>query len=311
MEKGIVKWFNDEKGFGFIEQDYGPDVFVHYSAIQNRGDFKTLAEGERVLFDVIDGPKGPAADNVRSYQDEDSELNEIPLNESHVALTIVDGKARLVTIEKDGSLQYLDSFKNLHNILYITSSETIAFQAAIEELEYLVNDEKSKEKDFQNFFEQHPDFILNNDYKKAHPHISLHSDDGETLIPDFVLEPVEQNSLCDLLELKLPTAKLYVIKKNRPRFSAAVFEAIAQLREYSNYFEEKNNREKLQNKYGLLAFRPKMFVIIGRKGSVDPILKRRIESDINSTTVKTYDDLIEIAKNKVKKMKNGGVNCND
>ena len=61
--EGTVKWFNASKGFGFIEQDNGGDVFVHYSAIQSDG-FKTLDEGARVQFEVVDGPKGPAADNV-------------------------------------------------------------------------------------------------------------------------------------------------------------------------------------------------------------------------------------------------------
>ena len=65
MKEGTVKWFNASKGFGFIEQDEGNDVFVHYSAIKEDG-YKSLEEGARVRFDVVDGPKGPAADNVVS-----------------------------------------------------------------------------------------------------------------------------------------------------------------------------------------------------------------------------------------------------
>jgi len=63
MSEGTVKWFNESKGFGFIEQDGGQDVFVHYSAIQGNG-FKTLQEGDRVSFEVVEGQKGPAAENV-------------------------------------------------------------------------------------------------------------------------------------------------------------------------------------------------------------------------------------------------------
>ena len=64
MATGSVKWFNESKGFGFIAQVGGGDVFVHYSSITGSG-FKTLAEGERVEFDVTQGPKGPQASNVR------------------------------------------------------------------------------------------------------------------------------------------------------------------------------------------------------------------------------------------------------
>ena len=63
MANGIVKWFNDRKGFGFIEQEDGADVFVHHSAI-NADGFKSLSEGDRVSFDVEQGQKGPNAANV-------------------------------------------------------------------------------------------------------------------------------------------------------------------------------------------------------------------------------------------------------
>ena len=63
MASGTVKWFNEAKGFGFISQEGGEDVFVHFSTIQGNG-FKTLAEGEPVEFDLVQGQKGPAAENV-------------------------------------------------------------------------------------------------------------------------------------------------------------------------------------------------------------------------------------------------------
>ena len=63
MANGTVKWFNDSKGFGFIEQEDGSDVFVHFSEIQSDG-FKSLQEGDKVAFDIEQGQKGPAATNV-------------------------------------------------------------------------------------------------------------------------------------------------------------------------------------------------------------------------------------------------------
>ena len=63
MATGTVKWFNEKKGFGFITEDGGNDVFVHYSAIKGDG-FKTLVEGDKVTFEVVNGPKGPQASNV-------------------------------------------------------------------------------------------------------------------------------------------------------------------------------------------------------------------------------------------------------
>jgi CspA family cold shock protein len=62
---GTVKWFNDQKGYGFLAREGGKDVFVHHSAIEGQGGFRSLTEGDRVEFSIEEGPKGPAAANVR------------------------------------------------------------------------------------------------------------------------------------------------------------------------------------------------------------------------------------------------------
>ncbi len=64
MAKGKVKWFNATKGFGFISTEEGEDVFVHYSALEDNGEFRTLDEGQEVEFEVVEGTKGPQASNV-------------------------------------------------------------------------------------------------------------------------------------------------------------------------------------------------------------------------------------------------------
>ncbi len=67
MQNGKVKWFNNEKGFGFIEVEGGEDVFVHFTAIQGEG-YKSLEEGEEVTFEIVDGERGPQATNVQKVQ---------------------------------------------------------------------------------------------------------------------------------------------------------------------------------------------------------------------------------------------------
>jgi CheY-like chemotaxis protein len=222
-----------------------------------------------------------------------------------IAIALFDNTIKLVSLTPDGNYYFLDEEQNLHKIVYVVSSETSALQRAIEELESLINNPKSKENEFQDFFERNPDFILNDDYKAAHPHLVLTKDDGGALIPDFVLEPIDQNALCDLLELKLPSAQVFVLKKSRKRFSSAVLEACAQLREYNIFFDEAKNREAIKERYGLFSYKPKMFVIIGRRGTVNPIDARNIQGDIPNLHLRNYDDIVNRMKARLDAMKKG------
>ena len=174
-----------------------------------------------------------------------------------------------------GKYSFLDDNQKYHSIIYRSFSETIILQEAINEFEYLINSSKTNEDDFQNFFERNPEFVLNDDYKQAHSHITLAKEDNKSLIPDFVLEPINQDEFCDLLEIKLPSAKTYIMKKSREHFSAAITEAAAQLRTYRDYFNEEKNRNKFKETYpSLKVYKPKMFIIIGRHGNENPIIKR-------------------------------------
>jgi hypothetical protein len=225
-------------------------------------------------------------------------------DEQRVALALFGPIIKLVSLSPDGQVQFLDEQQKSHNLLYVLSAETVEVERAVEELEYLMNDPRASESDFQNFFERHPDFILNDEYREAYPHLILENAEGDHLIPDFILQPVNQSALCDLLELKLPSAEVFVLKKNRPRYSAAVYEAAAQLREYSRYFDEATNRIRFRDKYPLLnVYRPRMFVIIGRQGVESPTVARAVETDMPDICLRTYDDVLRRAKWKLDRMK--------
>src|ERR1041385_4388983 len=125
------------------------------------------------------------------------------------------------------------------------------------------------------------------------------------LKPDFVLEPIDQDSLCDLLDLKLPSAQLFVLKKNRPRFSAAVYEAAAQLREYRRFFDEERNRRKFEEAYPhLRAYKPRMFVIIGRRSTASALVQRDIRVHEPELFLRTYDEILLRMKWKLDQTKN-------
>jgi len=298
--RGEVKWFNNNKGFGFLTQTDGQDVFVHFSWVQRRAS-KELYEGEAVEFTVVKGAKGLQAHDVvplvevEGRDDAESEF---------LAFTLIEDRVRLVSLTRDGTYQFLDVAQTLHGIFYV-ASETRALEGAVDELESLLNSASAKEAEFQDFFERYPQFVLNDEYKAAHPHIVLERTDAEPLIPDFILEPVDQGALCDLLEIKLPAAEIFVLKKNRMRFSAAVLEACAQLREYATFFDSEENRRRVAETHGLTAYKPKMMVVIGRRGSVSPVAIRKMEMDMPALQLRTYDAVLARAQQRLVAMKRG------
>jgi hypothetical protein len=110
-----------------------------------------------------------------------------------------------------------------------------------------------------------------------------------------MLQPFDDD-LCDLLELKLPHEPIVVGRANRKRFSSAVQEAVAQLRTYRDYFDDRSRREEIQRRYGIRAYRPRMAVVIGRLTAMDPIEYRRIADGQKEVRIMTYDDLLKRAR---------------
>lgn len=157
-----------------------------------------------------------------------------------------------------------------------------------------MNDPSTKERDYQEFFEKNPHFLKGLQYNRvvAQPMLEREPEEAGNLIPDFFLQPLD-SQYADILDLKLPTEKLIVGSKDRLHFSAAVHNAIAQVREYRDYFEDPLNRKKVFEKYGLTSYRPSAAIIIGRtpEDITDEKIKQIAESNPSYLKIITYDQL--------------------
>lgn len=171
---------------------------------------------------------------------------------------------------------------------------TSFWRQQLETFEYLLNNPSTKERDYQEFFEKNPHFLKGLQYNRvvAQPMLEGEPEEAGNLIPDFFLQPLD-SQYADILDLKLPTEKLIVGSKNRLHFSAAVHNAIAQVREYRDYFEDPLNRKKVFEKYGLTSYRPSVAIIIGRtpEDITYEKIKQIAESNPSYLKIITYDQL--------------------
>lgn len=170
-------------------------------------------------------------------------------------------------------------------------------ESSMEEIEYLINT-GSPEKEFQHFFERNPEFLLVlGNYQGLHPQLILHEDSGERLIPDFFLERIDSD-MCDICDLKRPTAALVRRQERRERFGDVVMEGVAQLERYRNWFEDSQHRSVFRRKYGLTAYRPRVVLIIGRRADFFSEVERlRLAGLLSShVDVRTYDDVLTVVR---------------
>ncbi|MBX2835097.1 MAG: DUF4263 domain-containing protein [Micavibrio sp.] len=289
------------KGLNLYVEDAGSGVFWHVHKnhkdkqsgfVKSRSSARRMAEESARKRLGIKRPLFPKL----SFSIEDVDF---------LGLTEINGKIRLISLKSDGTYKLADEDNLLRPSSFCSSSlllpvyfENKKILNTIEEFEYLINKTDTKEADLQDFFVCHPDFILFDDYKKAHSQIILSSEEFgmDKLIPDFILEPHKPNILSDILEIKLPKAKLVSLRKNRERFSSFVSDACAQLREYSSYFDNPKHRENIKSSFGLHLYQPRLILIIGRRPEIDPITLQKMYSDLNSVTLLTYDDVLDRAK---------------
>lgn len=170
-------------------------------------------------------------------------------------------------------------------------------QDQILELEDMIN-KNALEHDFQRFFEINPSFITAlGDYKAIHSQLVLKEENGSDLIPDFFLEKIDSN-LTDICDLKRANVKLKRIQKNRNRFANSIYEAIAQLSFYRDWFEDKRNRDLFFNNTKLKSYRPKVILVIGRNQDYYNDIERiKLEGQIPSwVNIKTYDNILSKAR---------------
>jgi len=245
------------------------------------------------------------AEHVAHAIKDANELQRRSISKEYIGLALIEGKYRLIRMIADGTWCYLDHSSRLYDLIYTASSETRALEYAIEELEDLLNSRSTREEDLQRFFEDNPDFITSDDHIAARADVYLTREGEPTLKPDFMLKPRDPQRTGDILELKLPSAQIYVLKSRRVRLSQAVMEARAQLMEYARYFDEAANREFVEGTYGIFAYRPRMFVLIGRRGDISPIIRRRAELTADDLHVFTYDDIIQRMRHKIRSMTDG------
>lgn len=166
----------------------------------------------------------------------------------------------------------------------------------LEEFQFIINNSGTREHHIQKFLESHPNFLRGINYENIYPQLVLERDDGSSLKPDFILEPYD-DEFCDILDVKLPTQKLFVGRKDRVSLAAGLHQVAAQLREYANYFENKKYRKFVQEKYGLRVYRPRLIALVGhnmREMSNEQF--RRAMTVYDNLQFMTFDQLVMHAK---------------
>jgi len=184
---------------------------------------------------------------------------------------------------------------------YTVDRDIVGIQYEVEQFEVLINNPDVSELDLQRFFVENPHFLIATRLLQPLPHVALVDRGGKVLIPDFVLKPIVasiRDSNWEVLDLKLPQAKLLAGPRDHVRFSRDVVQAIAQVKDYKDYFEDPRNSDQVQLILGHRLRHPRLGVLIGRLPSsvteVEELEKQQTREP--GVRIVTYDEILETQK---------------
>jgi Shedu protein SduA, C-terminal len=173
-----------------------------------------------------------------------------------------------------------------------------AFEGELRSLELLVR-RNAREEDIQQWLERHPEVFHALGYAKIFPKVVLQRADGGNLIPDFILQPCD-DVWCDVLDIKRPEPNIVAGPSDRKRFSAAVAELQAQLREYAAYFENPKLAQAVEKKYGIKCYKPKLIGVIGKEiPANDSPEMRRLMTSYSDAEILSFDKLIARSRSRL------------
>ncbi len=225
------------------------------------------------------------------------------LNKSLLAELFID-----VNRQNAYALPYLsgsfDEFQNFNEASFIrpTISAPIIYQSQrtkLLEFTELLKKEKIKENEIQKFLEQNPFIFESLNYKAIRAQVVLERDDGTSLRPDFFLQPFGED-WWDILDLKLPNKSVIVGARDRKHFSAAVTEGLAQVREYSAYFENEIYQKRIEEKYGIKCYKPNVKLVIGKEfDNSDKNQVKRLMTSYEKSHILTFDQLVKTVKERL------------
>lgn len=206
-----------------------------------------------------------------------------------------DGRMEVSLQLEDGSWAFADGQVLLPSMLCLFTVSR--WGSVLRELEALVNDPRTREEDLQHFLESYPELIAGDEYDRVVPQATIAREDGSFWHTDFVLAPFDQANFCKVLELKLPTVALTGLpRRSHVTFSAKIWSAICQLRDYATAFEAPAVRERFQKRYGLDVYRPDLHLLAGRSWDLQWLDSIRTLRKTSEVKIEDWDSLLKRLK---------------